>query len=261
MAQLMTRPEFRDAIRRDLQIVPPIDTGVPGTVPGQQPTNAPNPTNAQINQCIQQAISDINRFSGFHVNQITTTVPAVDSSTLGPYGTSMLSLGTMSGSVNDIRRVLWTPSDPTGVPQLLFPVNRNALDRGEVSTYYNVAPGMPQMWYIEGYALYITPAPSMAGTLTLTAGTGVLGLQGETDTLDQCPADLQYVVEYQAVVRLSKLSTMDIEAKERAQMFGEDAAIGMRQFAAWIEGQSGVVQPTLGFQSYRGGYGTRRVVR
>ena len=249
-----------------MQIVPPVDTGLPGTAPGQVPANDPYPSNTQLDQSLDQAVADINRMVGYHISTLSVSVGAAPNGTLGPYGVSLSAIspsGTLiqPGRVNDIRRVLWTDSQGS-VPILLFPTNRNALDRGQVSTYYNTAAGFPQMWYIEGYTLYVSPYPSDNGTLTLTTGSGVVGFTDDQSVLDQIPVEYQWIVEYQAVTRISKSMTMDIEAKERAQMYGQDAERGILQFKAWIEGQSGVVQPTLAYGgNYRGGYGTRRTIR
>jgi hypothetical protein len=264
---LKTRQEFRDSIRRKLGIIPPIDVIGMTALPGDQPTNYPYPTNMQINDALLGAVSDINRECQFHVQQYTVPVAAFPSGTRGPFQLDLSNLmpntvGTLvtpTGHINDVLRALWVPTG--GVQQLLTPANRNALDRGLVSDYYADTSAVPQMWYVEQYSIYLLPAPSEAGTLILTVGTGIVGLDCEDSVIDQVPIDFQDIFEYQAIVRLAKTRTMDVEAQDRAQMFGQDAALGMIQFKRWREGASGTPQPTLSFASYRTGYGTRRNIR
>jgi hypothetical protein len=249
-----------------LQIVPPVDYGT-GAAMGAQPTNAPVPTNAQINDALQDAISDINRAAGFHVLQFTVPVNPITAGTVGPfalylgdltpnsYGTTLVA---PTALINDVRRLLWTPTG--GHPIILTPANRNALDRVPTDYFSNYA-ATPNSWYVEGYTLFVTPGQATTGTYIITCGTGVLGLQCETDVIDELPIDYQEIIEYQAIVRLSKLSTMDAEAAERAQNFLPDAQEGIRQIKAWVEGLSGVPQPSLGFQTYRNGYLRRKTRR
>lgn len=267
---LYTRSEFRDRIRRRLQIVPPIDIPLLGALPGQQPTNYPRPTNAEINDCFNDAVSDINQECGFHVSQFDVPVEAADSSTYGPYGidlsdltptTSTTALVSPTGRIVNVLRVLWTP-DSGGVPQLLVGANRNYLDRGQVSNYYANLPSSPQNWYVEQYTLWILPAQSETGTYTITSGDGIVGLGTDGATLDQVPIDFQTVFEDQCIVRLSMADALDVEAAQRARFYAPSAMAGMRRFKAWKEGGTGVVNTGLAFTgNYRSGYGTRRTVR
>jgi hypothetical protein len=267
LSTLFTRPQFRDRIRRKLQIVPPSDSGTGN--PGDQPLNQPYPTNSQINDALQDAIADVNRECGFHVLQFTVPVAATQSGSFGPFAlylgdltphTTVATVVAPTALINDVRRVLWNDllGDP---PILLTPDNRNALDRGETNNYFSNVPGTPETWYVEGYTVFITPAHSISGAYTLTCNTGVIGLQCETDVLDQCPIDFQVIFEYQAIVRLMKASTLDAEAAERAQNFLPDAQQGIIRFKSWVEGLSGTPQPQLAFKSYRRGYGTMRTRR
>lgn len=265
---LKTRQEFRDSIRRKLGIIPPIDVIGVAALPGEQPTNSPYPTNMQINDALLGAVSDINRECQFHVQQYTVPVPPFPGNSRGPFQLDLSNLnpntvGTLVspvGHINDVLRVLWVPTG--GIQTLLSPSNRDYQDRAGVTEYYSDVASVPQSWYVEQYSLFIFPAPSAAGTLLLTLGTGIVGLDCEDSVIDQVPIDFQDIFEYQAIVRLAKTQTLDVEAQERAQMFGADAMLGMRQFKEWRQGVSGAPQPSLSFKSmYRQGYGTRRTVR
>lgn len=265
---LKTRQEFRDSIRRKLGIIPPIDVVGTAALPGDQPTNYPYPTNMQINDALLGAVSDINRECQFHVQQYTVPVPPFPAGSRGPFQLDLSNLNPNTfgvlvspvGHVNDVLRVLWVPTG--GIQQLLTPSNRDYLDRAGIGDYYSDVASVPKTWYVEQYSLYLLPAPVVAGTLVLTLGTGIVGLDCEDSVIDQVPIDFQDVFEYQAIVRLAKTQTLDVEAQERASMFGADAVLGMHQLKAWREGVSGAPQPALSFKSvYRQGYGTRRTVR
>jgi hypothetical protein len=252
---LLTRAQFRDAIRRDLQIIPPWDTGT--GLQGDVPATQPNPSNPTINQAIQNAIDDINNATGFHVSSVAYPVAAQTASV--PYSVSIAQLTPLQvASVADIKQLIW--DDGTNTPFELTPTDYNALDRVR-NTYYNMPPSTPIGFYVEGYSLYVWPAPLLAGTLRMLCGTGITGFATDGDTIDQLYSGFQNVVQYQTNVRLSKLQTMDAEAQERAANFLPDALLGIEQIKAWKRNQGGQVQPSLQFngRSIRGSYGTRRV--
>lgn len=267
--KLLTRAEFRDVIRRKLAIVPPVDID-PSALPGQQPTNAPYPTNQQINDALGDFVSDVNRATGFHVTELSFPVNPLSSSTYGPgkyylgdftpNAAGSTTLLDPKGLVNDVQRALWIPSS-SGVPILLYPVERDNLDRSNNTNYYATPPSLPNQWWIEGYVLNITPAPSESGVINLICGTGVFGFACDSSVLDQVPIDYQVIFEDGAIYRLSITQTMDVEAQTRAQAFGPLAQQGIAQFKRWKLGGTGAPVPQVLFKSYRTGYGTRRVVR
>ena len=239
--------------------MPPIDNPLVPALPGQQPTNYPVPTNAQIDQCLTDAIANINRECQYEVNSIDVAVGAGDSSTYGPYQISMSDFTTQPGLVNDIQRVLWTTSG--GVPQIIQPVTRAQLDRNFVSQYYAFLPSQPELYYVEGYSVYITPAQNSAGVYTFTCGTGLVGLQTDSDVLSQCPDQFQNTFVYEAVRLLAMTQTLDVEANDRYAMYGQMAQNGKKSWKEWRHNLSGTQQPQLSFVSYRTGYGTRRTTR
>lgn len=268
MAKLFTRAEFRDRLRRKAGLIPPID--VPGLFgqPGQQPTNAPRPTNNQLNDGFADAIADINRACGFHISEISIPVTAGLSTAYGPFtislGDGAPSTGSTNavsptGRINNVQRVLWV-SDTDSVPRLLTPVIRDNLDRNWNSDYYAELPSTPENWYIQGDFLKIIPAQSETGTYVLTCGTGVTGLLTDTDVLDQVPIDWQGMFEDRAMYRVAITMTGDVEWQERAQSFGALSERGMMEFKARRQGDA-ASQPIVNFRSYRTTYGTRRLVR
>lgn len=266
MATLFTRSQFRDQIRRKLQIVPPVDEGVGPE--GAQPDNAPNPTNAQINDAFTQAIADINITCGWHQLDISVPVAAQTATSIGPFclelagltpNTTGAAIGDVLAYVNDIRRVLWTGASMT-VPILLSPTNRDSLDRNDMSTYYAITPGQPQSWYCEGYRLYLTPAQFEAGTLDLLCGEGVPDFRHDSSTLDHIPADWQGMFVDRTIFRLALMFTQDIEWQDRAAAYGPLSQTEMQQFKGWRGGDA-ASQPVVGLVTYRNTYANRRTIR
>lgn len=267
---LLTRAEMRDEIRRMIGILPPIDL-VPsiGALPGAQPSNYPVPTNQQINSCLTNAISNINRECQYHVNVYNVPVAAGGTSTYGPYAISMedftpntsaTAIFTPSGLVNNILRVLWTPQG--GQPNnLIQPISRDNLDRSGVSNYQNLLPSQPTWWYVEGYTVYITPAQDAAGTYTFTCGTGLVGLQTDADVLDQCPDQYQNTFYYETIKLIGMANPQDVELQSLVQTYGQMAEAGKRDWKAWRHNNSGAQQASLLLNSYRNTISTRRIQR
>lgn len=267
---LLTRAQFRDTIRRKLGIVPPIDISMSNPA-GAHPTNSPYPTNMQINDALTDAIRDINRECGFHVQTINVPVDGVSAAIYGPYGMALKDMqpntGTPSdysppGFLNEIRRVLWTP-DGGQTPVIVEAGYRDNLDRAGSFDYWQMLPqSSPLRWYVEGYVVYIMPAQSQSGVYQFTLGTGIADFDCDDGTIPQIPIDFQNIFEYWAVVRLSKTQTMDVEAQTRAEMFAPDAARGLERFKEWVYGGTGAPQALVLFRSqYRRNYGTRRTTR
>lgn len=270
MSHLWARAEFRDRIRRDLGIVPPIDVSGSMAIPGQQPTNYPSPTNQQINQALQDFISRANIESGFHVTGFNVPVVAISGNVRGPFGlylgdvtpnsSGSTTLLNPKGLFNDVKRVTWTPSGG-GVPRLLQPAWRDSIDRGQNNDYYAQPPAEPQIWWIEGYVLNVSPAQSSDGVYNLICGSGIIGLQCDDDVLDQVPIDYQHIFVQGAIWYLSITQTMDVEAQSRVQAFQPLALQGVQDMRRFVLGGTGAPAPQMTFASYRSGYGTRRIVR
>lgn len=269
---LLTRAEFRDEVRRCLGIVPPIDDPASGAQAGEQPTNAPKPTNQEINQALQNAVSDCNRGAEFHQDRFDIPVPAQVSGTLGPFQINLATLDPNTfgvlvspiARIVSVQRVLWhsgTQANPTSQPVLLAPVYRDNLDRGGNTDYFNVPASLPQQWYVDGYSLLITPAQNVVGVYQLTCATGIRGLMCDQDVLDQVPIDYQNIFLYGAVFHVCIAETQDVEWKDRAAVYGARFERGIIQFKGWVYGGTGAPSPVLVFKSYRTGYGTRRTVR
>lgn len=187
----ITRPDFRDAIRRKIGIVPPIDQGLGPA--GAQPLGQPYPDNAILNQVIADALRTVSRRTNFHLSVgLTTAVTAQTAN--GPLVIPMMGLQgcPTSATINTIRRVTFT--DSSGNTYRLTPSGQFELDRERV-LFDTIPPGIPRRFWIEGYAIYVSPAPNIDGTLTLDAGTGISQFCSDSAVIDELPTDYQQVIE------------------------------------------------------------------
>ena len=194
-----TLGQMKDQIRRHLGITPPIDDPevYPHAMPGDAPDYAPVPTNPTIEQFIQNAVSDINldAGSGFETNILSRDVEAQTEN--GPLRIPLSGEGftingqvaeTLDGfSINRVRDAWWIMEDG-GATRLMWARDLDTLARDRYR-YMSYPPGTPFRYAIEGYAIWLIPAPAAAGTLQIRAGLGILPPLTNSDTLNGMPAD------------------------------------------------------------------------
>lgn len=187
----ITRGDYRDAIRRKIGIVPPIDAGLGPS--GALPLGQSYPDNAVLNQCIADAIRTINRRCRLHeTNGITVSLSAQTAN--GPLVqplTGLIGCATQT-SINTVQRLIFT--DSAGNVTRLAATNFFEEDRRRY-LFDTLAPGTPQFYFIQGYQLFIYPAPSLAGTLTIWAGTAITQMSDDVSVIDQLPSDYLQAVE------------------------------------------------------------------
>lgn len=253
MTALLNRAQFRDSVRRRLDQIPPVDQGIGS--PGDQPFNAPWPTNAQINDTLLQALAYINVESGFRNTDFNIPVGAYSSTATGPASVYLGTQTLPNAVLNQVKRAVW--DDGTDPVTILTMTGVGELDRMQ-SDYLTAGPATPQWFWVEGYSAFISPAPSLAGTLKLYVATSVYGLATDSDTIDQFPADLQGgVIDFTAM----KLLGQQGGNQTKIAYFGAEVSAWTRLIQAWANGISGEYQPGFGFRSYRTGLGLRRVRR
>lgn len=253
--KLLNRAQMRDAIRRKLNITPPIDAGTGNA--GDQPVNRGNPSNQQMNDAIQESVHSLNRRCNFHVNNnINVPVPAINSSVLGPYEINLQAAAVQSNpnldlaTINDVRRAEYIDSSATYYR--LEPTDYRELGL-QRTDYKATPPGTPRQYWLEGYKLYVYPAQSVSGVVNLICGTGLLAFRLDTDTLTQIPLDYQDVIQYMAIDILMSGQTMDKEAKERRAIFSQLAENGILDIYRWKNGNNGEYQPSFKVATYRSG--------
>jgi|GEM_PF-2908481 len=185
MSQALTRARMRDAIRRNLNKEIAKDR-IPSAPDGEPSSVDPLPSNALINLKLDEAISFIVRKTGFtESNPVTVSIAAQTAN-----GAFVVNLARLSVSVNEIRRVSWFDGSTY---QRLRPVSRDEYSKN-YGDWENDSVGTPSQFWIDGYKLYLLASPQSAGSLSIIAGTGVIGFETDNDVIEQLPQDYHSIV-------------------------------------------------------------------
>lgn len=189
---LLTRGEMRDAVRRHLSIVPPIDDpeAFPDAKPGDAPDYAPRPTNPDIDMRIGNKVSDLNLASGSNFRTAIVSVPVAAQTANGPIRISLEGQnfdGATEFQINQVRDAWWQAND-TGAVRIMTAWSLDTLSR-ELYRYQSYPPGIPYRYAIEGYAIWLVPAPAADGLLFMRTGMGIFPPLNDLDTLHDLPAD------------------------------------------------------------------------
>lgn len=237
----LTRAEFRDAVRRKMSQVPPVDDGV--GIAGAQPVENPFPSNPLLNQCLNEAVAFLSRKGRLARDPVPRSIGVGAQTADGPYYTS-LSMVSPAFSVNEVLRVAWIPSG--GEEQQLTPASREDMDR-TLKNYMTQAAGTPQRYWTEGGYLMVGPSPSAAGTLSLMLGTRLWSQSQNLDGeyVDIIPSDYQPLVTLKTVSFICDTQPDDSILKELKA--GTDIAMadGMFDFMAWARRQNRSVQARM----------------
>ena len=258
MWQLLTLAQMRDAVRRELNITPPIDEAIPGAREGDCPTAWPHPSNALINQSVRWAISKINRQTGFIGSNDFITLAIAAQTANYPLQISLQANvpNTATFQINTVRRVSFLATGAV-TETLLFPTTMYQLDREE-RPWASIPPAAPRFYLIEGGTLWLTPAPNVAGTLRLMCGLGLISPQVDTDTLGQLPSDYYPVVIDIVKAHLQANQIEDAVSEAALRVSIPQAEQGIRDIAEWLGGQAETLQPSLIFESHRRAGGSAR---
>jgi len=243
----MTRAEMRDWIRRMLGIIPPVDTSDTSALPGQEPTQQPYPTNALIDQAIENAARHVNLSLGIIVDTTVRQISVAAQTADGPYRIGLDSLQTGSGSVWGVREAFWNngSSDSPLTPASFRDLNRD----GEAWT--DTEAGTPTRFIVEGLSLYLYPAPSAAGTLKLRCSTGLMGPRLDSEGFVGLPDELHTELLYIALVELAVTLAGDVEMAQRARGFSDRAASGIDLIARTLNSANDRYQPGITTITYR----------
>src|SRR4029453_19138201 len=157
---LLTRAEIRDAVRRLVGLIPPIDpqpatnAPVPGAVVGQVPPAFPDPSNVMLDQCLEFVLSDLNLTLNFRVEHSTlTALPAMPADFTGIQWLPMTTLPTFDGAGDTILGVTYS-SQVARIVRVLTPVTRSDWQRNRSDTLYPLAvASIPNHYIVEGYEL------------------------------------------------------------------------------------------------------------
>lgn len=249
MSTYFTRAAFRDIIRRNIQIPPPLDTNQGAE--GDCPSAFPSPSNADLNQAINEAIANLNIACDLgRVLDVEVSVAAQTAN--GPFYIDLRTVTApgrdANGWINTVERASWT-TDDTNFTRL-FPVSRREKDRNG-RMWENDAPGTPNEYWIEGYNLALWTAPGTAGTLHLIAGTELFPLSTDGATLTEIAAQFQVVVSNYATMLVAVKRPQDAEMQAIAGNFGAMAKDGMQALKVWANRKNVPQQGAFGCESYR----------
>lgn len=213
----LTRAQFRDAIRHNLNKRTALDDDPVNGKAGEPSSRFPWPDNRLINQKLDEAISFLSRKARF--SEVTGIEVSVALGTETPQTVSLrtvgLDQGLQLGQINEVRRVYW---DDGSTKTRLIPVAREELDR-EWRAFQSEDVGVPRCFSIEGYTLSLYPGSDAAGTLVLIVGAGIVGFMTDADTIEQLPVDYHTVPQHLATGMLAALQTEDVEMQDAAKTF------------------------------------------
>lgn len=223
---------MRDWLRRQLGLIPSIDLRLADARVGDGIPSQPYPSNELLNQAIENACHRINRETGLADlgGNISVDIPAQTQS--GPY---ILSLNELTNrlpeqSITEVRRAWWKSGDNL---RGLQPKNPQELMR-EMPHFQQYGPSHPLYYGVEGYRLYLFPAPVSMGVLVIACGSALFAPQTDMDNFDFIPLDLYPAVLYNALVDLGKIMVDDIEMRDRASAFAKDAEEGLDAILRWL---------------------------
>lgn len=225
----------------------PLMAGMEGAKAGDVPPWQPDPGNYQLGVHISNAAKTVNRHVRLADAGSIRSIPIDVQTATGPF---QIDLAGVSGfpdrNINSIRRAWWF--DGATVTRL-DPVILDNLDL-RWDPYEQDAPSTPRRFAIEGYTLYLDPAPASAGQFRFMGSCGVLAPKDNNDGFDQIPTDYDPCVLYIALVEWAKSVPSNREMAALAQVFTPDAADGLQRLGAWFNGGSNEqVQPTVMFDA------------
>lgn len=269
---MATKADARDIIRRDkLSLLTSVEEftfyGSGTNTPGDPSSTHPTPTNIQINSQIDMALSFINRRcelgEAFDV-EVEVEAQTTDGPLAIPLRTVGSGAGLSPGMINTIERVYWEES---GTTRRLLPRSRQDFDTGYWTQWQEQSPSTVGddyggWFWIEGYTLYLLPAPSSAGTLHLLAGTGI-AFAGEAASLECLPNDFHDIVWNCAAWFVARNQPINVEMQTLAAQYqmavvGRDGKSGgIGEILEWKRGISAQEPETAGIQPARA-YARRR---
>jgi hypothetical protein len=244
----MTVAEVFDEIRDRLGVAVAADSG---GVAGDTAPGYPRPTDGRCLRALDSARAEVNRRCNVGGNgtfySLTTTAQTAD----GPYryDVASLGLGTLTaGQLRSIKTAYWTSS--TGEYRRLFMRDFEAIGRS-IPMWWNMTPGMPSWVWMDSGQLSLLPAPSIAGTLYVTADHVLLKLTAKTDDITDLPDDCVYVLADIAARSVAASYPDDVEMRTRLSLLNPAAEAGINQICEWINEQNAGYQPQFFVQTGR----------
>lgn len=262
----LTRAEARDVVRHQLTKLTSRDEfrvfGTGEDKAGEPASTHPEPSNDLLNEQGNLAVQYLNRKCKLgHIQDVEIVVAAVTAD--GPYAIPLLTAGVGSnrltlGDITHIKRVTW--DDGISPVLRLTPRNREAWDSEGWSNYTDTAPGLTRSLWIEGYTLYLWPAPDAGGTVHIMAGTGILTYLSDADRLEDLPTDYHKVLYDLWTAMVAGTFQNDVEMLAAEMKYQKKAEEGFADILEWKRDAS--AQEDVGFTiaevAVRGTRRTRR---
>jgi hypothetical protein len=251
--QPVTQAEMFDDIRRLLGRGTARDAGIEGAQVGEPHPNALDPDNAFLRQCIKFTLADVNVRCGLGGNDKPLPTAVAAQTANGPLQLDLsTAFGPLQGQVNRISRVWWDSGTLTvpGTITYLTPDERQSLDRGRYDAW-KVPPSVPRLYWCEGYHLWVSPAPSVAGILYCLAGTALLAPATDDDYIQQLPGDLNPVIIDGAALRVCVQQPDDSVMRDRAAILRDRYERGVVDIRNIMNTMARTYQPRITAFSYR----------
>lgn len=233
--QAMTRAQFRDAVRRAFNQIPPIDTGVGAA--GVVPVRNPWPTNPNVNMGLDFSVAWASRKARLAGDATPRLIPIPAQTDNGPFAINLQGIAPPL-SINDVRRLAWV--DSAGDTEVLLTAdNRENMDREHQATF-SQEPATPTRWWIEAGRLLIWPAPSADGTLSAMFGVSIWS-QSQTldgELLEIIPVDYQPMIVWRTVSYLCGTQPDDAVLRTLMQVADREVADMLPDFLSWAARRS-----------------------
>lgn len=250
----LTRAQLRDAVRRELSQIPPIDDGTGAA--GVAPTRNPFPINALVNAKLDEAVAYFSRKCRIAGDATPRSLPIPAQTATGPYAIDLQRLAPF-GHANDVLSAWWVESGgTTGSP--LTPDHRDNRTRDRAD-WPHTGVGTPERYWVDRGKLLIEPAPSAEGTLKVMLGTA-LWIQATTvdqETIEIIPSDYLPIVAAEAARLVCMTQIEDEEMQNKIPALTAKVVDGlgdMREFfARRNRGYQARVVPDVGRISYGAG--------
>ena len=250
--EALTRRHFRERVRHNLNKRTLRDSN-PQAVLGEPAPTHPWPSNAFLNEKIDDAIAKLNAECdlGFSMNEEIEVAAASED------GEQRVEL---SGSVNIVKRAYWEVS---GTFYPLTQVDREEFDRTRRQRETADA-GTPRYLWREGNDLFLYPGTDTAGTLHFSAGTGIIGFTTDNDTLLQLPNDYHIIAVDLVTELVAETQQQDTEMASYAALYhakvwgdGRQDIGGIGRIRRWKRGQTAETQAHLFVRTGRVAMGRR----
>lgn len=235
------------------------DLGMAGPVVpnfGAQPSAQPRPTNYSIDAAVRSAVDRCNMVAGTSDNRgfADLTVAAVQSTYKGPL---LLDLSSLDGY--PARHVLSADSAQWYDGQSYWPLQPVFLPQldAQRNQYMNDGPGVPLEYSVDGYTLYLKPAPALAGTIRFRISSQMLAPSSDSEGFAPLPESYDKAVLYVALMELATINSQDAEMVARAMRYEKRAEEGLTAIAAWFdhgsmsEHQGGITYDADNVRRYR----------